>query len=263
MSSPIANGVTPAFPDRLALLRDRTWQQIVLGRSDAAVWRIEGGGESLFLKAAPAHPLSEMPGEVRRLEWLASTPINAPHIRDAFEAESRHWLLMTALPGRDLTHFTDRPDELCGVLATALRQLHAIDPDTCPFDQRLQVKLATGAAYTAAGLVDETDFGEAHDGWTARAVLEWLQLHRPTTEDLVVCHGDATLPNIMADDHGFAGVVDCGRFGVADRWQDLTLACRSIIYNCGEAHVPTFLAAYGADWDEQRYRYYNALDELF
>lgn len=257
MSSPFT------LPNRLAALRERTWTEVTLGKSGAAVWRIEGADETLFLKIASMHALSEMPGEAARLGWLATTPLPAPLLRDYFQHDERDWLLMTALPGRDLALLTGHPAELCQVLAKGLRQIHAIDPAICPFDQRLEVKLATGAAYTAAGLVDETDFGEAHDGWTAGAVLEWLQLNRPATEDLVVCHGDATLPNVLSDDHGFVGVVDCGRLGVADRWQDLTLACRSIIYNCGEAYVPAFLAAYGAAWDEQRYRFYNGLDELF
>jgi aminoglycoside 3'-phosphotransferase-2 len=64
--------------------------------------------------------------------------------------------------------------------------------------------------------------------------------------------------------HGaFAGIIDCGRLGVADRWQDLAIACRSLIYNCGQEHVAPFLATYGAEWDEERYRYYCTLDELF
>lgn len=251
------------LPPQLAALGDREWSEVTLGESGAGVWRIGGKGETLFLKHAPVHPLSEMPGEVARLDWLASTPIAAPRVRDNFEVDGSFWLLMTALPGRDLTEFTDEPATLCQILASGLRALHALDPADCPFDHRLTSKLAKGAANVAAGLVDETDFDDAHDGWTAQAVLDRLLTHQPTGEDLVVAHGDASLPNIMAENGRFSGIIDCGRLGVADRWQDLAIACRSVIFNCGAAHVPTFLAAYGADWDEERFRYYCALDELF
>lgn len=251
------------LPTRLAPLVDREWLQVTLGRSDASVRRIDGGGETLYLKAEAIHPLSELPGEAKRLHWLGTTPIPAPEIRDEFAQDGLSWLLMTALHGADLTHLVDRPADLCNVLATGLRALHALDPAACPFDHRLAAHLANGAANVAARRVDESDFDEARDGWTAEAVLAWLLEHRPHTEDLVVTHGDASLPNIISRDGRFAGIIDCGRLGVADRWQDLALACRSVIYNCGQDHVAAFLAAYGAEWDEQRYRYYCALDELF
>ena len=254
---------SPAFPARLSALAGRASHRVTIGESDAAVWRIEGGGETLFLKAAPQHALSEMPGEAERLSWLATTPVPAPRLLDSFAADGQDWLLMTALPGRDLTHLVDQPGALRNVLATGLRALHAVDPATCPFDHRLDAKLAFGAANVAAGRVDETDFDAACDGWTAQQVLDWLLEHRPDSEDFVVAHGDASLPNIMAQHGAFAGIIDCGRLGVADRWQDLALACRSIIWNCGQEHVAPFLAAYGAEWDEERYRYYCMLDELF
>jgi aminoglycoside 3'-phosphotransferase-2 len=253
----------PAFPARLAGLRDRAWHRVTLGESGAAVWRIEGQGETLFLKAAPQHDLSEMPREADRLRWLSTTSLPAPRLRDSFVADGQDWLLTTAVPGRDLTQFVDRPQELVAALATGLRAVHALEPQNCPFDHRLEAQLAAAAARVAAGLVDETDFDDLRDGWTARQVLAWLHDHRPANEDLVVTHGDACLPNIMADAAGFCGVIDCGRFGVADRWQDLALACRSIAFNCGEAHVAAFLAAYGATWDAERYAFYCALDELF
>ena len=256
-----AFAVPSTLPSRLSWLGERT--QVTVGMSNAAVWRVEGGDETLFLKAEATHPLGELPGEVERLRWLGATPIPAPQVRDAFTADGVSWLLMTALPGSDLTHLVDRPADLCAALATGLRALHELDRGACLFDQRLDAKLANGAARVAAGLVDETDFDAALEGRTAASILAWLREHRPAGEDLVVAHGDASLPNIMADEAGFSGMLDCGRLGVADRWQDLALACRSIIFNCGQAHVPSFLAAYGAAWDEARYRYYCTLDELF
>lgn len=255
----------PALPARLATLLGQDRHEITLGRSDALVWQFTGTdkGEALFLKAEASHPLSELPGEAQRLQWLAGTGIAAPGLRASFAEHGFDWLLMTALPGTDLSQLTDRPEVLRNALATGLRALHSLDPATCPFDHRLDAKLASGAANVAAGRVDETDFDESRDGWTAKQVLAWLLDNRPDSEDLVVAHGDASLPNIMAQDGAFSGIIDCGRLGVADRWQDVALACRSIIYNCGQQHVAPFLAAYGAEWDEERYRYYCTLDELF
>lgn len=261
MSTSFADG--PALPARLSPLLGMDRLPITSGRSDALVWRFKSGDDALFLKAAPIHPLGELPGEAARLAWLGGTPVPAPRLRDSFASEGFDWLLMTALPGADLTQLVDHPDALCQALATGLRAIHALDPGKCPFDHRLDARLLAGAANVAADRVDESDFDNAYDGWTAQAVLAWLHGNRPHGEDLVVTHGDASLPNIMADGGTFSGVIDCGRLGVADRWQDLAIACRSIAWNCGEPHIAPFLAAYGADWDAERYAYYCALDELF
>jgi aminoglycoside 3'-phosphotransferase-2 len=263
MSSAFHAEIAPTLPDRLAYLGAAAWSRVTLGKSDAAVWCVKAAGERLFLKISPVHPLSETPGEISRLRWLSGTPVAAPHIREAFEADGSHWLVMTALPGRDLTHLIDRPADLVAALASCLRSLHRLDIASCPFDQSLDAKLAAGAANAAAGLVDETDFDMSRVGATAAQVLDWVRQHRPTSEDLVVCHGDASLPNILAEGPKVTGIVDCGRLGVADRWQDLAIACRSIVHNCGEAHVPAFLAAYGAEWNDALYSYYRTLDELF
>lgn len=261
MSAP--RDTRPIIPPRLSALANRSWQAVTLGKSDASVWRIEGGGEALFLKVAPQHELGELPGEAARLDWLDGTPIPVPRVLDSFAADGSDWLLMTALPGADLTHAVGRPGELCSALATGLRALHGLDPASCPFDRRLNAQLADGAARVAAGLVDESDFDAARQGWTAEAVLDWLLAHRPAGGDLVVTHGDASLPNILTHDGVFSGMIDVGRLGVADRWQDLAIACRSIIFNCGQEHVAPFLSAYGAAWNEERYRFYCTLDELF
>lgn len=260
---PSPRTIETSRPARLAPLFDRTCAQLTVGKSAASVWRIEAKGETLFAKTAPIHGANLLPDEVARLHWLGQVGIPAPAVHDFFEADGQHWLLMSAVPGLDLTHLVHQPDHLIAVLAEALRTLHAVDPAACPFDLTLPAKLQAAATNVDAGWVDETDFGTEHDGWTAQAVFDWVRTHLPATQDLVVTHGDACLPNLLALDTRFSGMIDVGRLGVADRWQDLALACRSIRFNCGEAFVPPFLAAYGTQWDEARDHFYNALDELF
>jgi aminoglycoside 3'-phosphotransferase-2 len=252
------------LPDLFADLRSASWTEVTIGRSGAAVWRVTlGTGVEVFFKSEPIHPLSELPGEIERLNWLTRMGFKSPRVVDTAEADGRLHLLMTAVPGEDLTHHMEDPDTFVRVYAQGLRRIHALDPASCPFDHSIDQRLADAEARLVAGLVDETDFDTDHVGWTGQRVFDWLLGNRPPVGETIVTHGDASAPNVLADDGRFSGLVDCGRLGRADVWQDLTLACRSITYNIGKAHVPAFLAAYGAEWDAVKYRFYNALDEMF
>jgi aminoglycoside 3'-phosphotransferase-2 len=115
-----------------------------------------------------------------------------------------------------------------------------------------------------AAEVDETDFDDRRVGRSAAELFTLLESMPPPEADVVVTHGDACLPNIMATADGFGGYVDCGRLGVADRYQDLALAARSIAFNLGEQWVVPFFQAYGVPTpDEGKRTYYELLDEFF
>lgn len=112
--------------------------------------------------------------------------------------------------------------------------------------------------------MDETDFDPERIGRTATQVLDSLYQERPQTEDIVVTHGDACLPNAIFNNDDFSGFVDCGRCGCADRYQDLALAHRSIERNFGSSLAEDFLRAYGlGNVDKKRLSYYRLLDEFF
>lgn len=252
------------LPESLSPLRDLDWMPITVGKSGASIWRIAlNDGNAVFLKSEALHPLAELPGEIERLNWLTRMGFKAPRVIDAEQSSDRLWLLMSAVPGQDLTHYTDRPQDMVRAYAQGLKRMHALDPASCPFDHSLEIRLADAKARLDAGLVDKSDFDTEHKGWTAQEVFDWLLANRPDEGPRIVTHGDASAPNILAQDGRFSGMVDCGRLGVADVWQDLTIACRSIAYNVGEEHVADFLATYGTPWDEAKYRFYNALDEMF
>jgi aminoglycoside 3'-phosphotransferase-2 len=251
------------LPLQLKPLATRDWEPMTIGESSASVWRIAMGESALFLKAEPAHDLSEMADELLRLDYLAEMGFPAPRVVDHVLADDFNWLLMTAVKGRDLTHLGVEPQVLIQVLADGLKRLHALDPANCPFDHSLERRLRDAEANLQAGMVDETDFDDERDGWTAQQVFDWLIANRPEETSRVVTHGDACLPNILCNEGRFSGIVDCARVGVSDRWQDLALACRSLAFNGGQDHVEAFLAAYGAELDEERFAYYCALDDLF
>ncbi|MBB3655266.1 aminoglycoside 3'-phosphotransferase-2 [Rhizobium sp. BK650] len=242
------------------------WRRDALGRSSACVFRLEGEGRpGLYLKGEQAGPFCELADEAERLVWLRSQGLDCPEVI-AYESDGeRSFLLMTALSGADLmTAAALLPEERVDILASALSALHSLDINACPFDHRLKNRLACAEGRMRAGLVDETDFDGKRLGKSAFFLFGELQRLRPDSENLVVAHGDACLPNFMAAGGRFAGYIDCCRLGVADRYQDIALACRSIAHNFGEEFVRPFLNAYGLSLiDPIKMDYYQLLDEFF
>lgn len=242
------------------------WDRGTLGQSDAGVFKLEAGDRpGLFLKTDEANAFAELPAEVERLHWLGHQGIACPRVL-AFEVHGgRNWLLMSAVAGKDLVSAGPLPAEkTIIIMAEALRILHALDIRSCPFDHRLEHRIPDAMARMDAGLVDEEDFDDERLGQTAQDVYSDLIALRPKSEDLVVTHGDACLPNFMVDGHRFSGFIDCSRLGVADRCQDLALSCWSIRHNLGEEWIAPFLALYGKpDADPAKLAYYRLLDEFF
>lgn len=233
-----------------------------IGMSRAGVYRLAAPDRpTLFLKTEPAEPLAELPGEASRLIWLRSRDFPCPDVLGTTEHGGQHWLLMSALPGRDMASSPDLPvDDAIRISAAVLGRLHHLDWRDCPFDHRAPLRLAEARVRLDADLVDVEDFDtpmDPHEG------LARLAAGLPVIEDLVVAHGDACYPNFMADGGAFTGFIDCGRLGVSDRWQDLALAVRSLEVNFGPGHAESFLRAYGAPLDPEKRAWYQLLDEFF
>lgn len=235
------------------------------GRSASSVYRLTCPGRTdLYLKTASPPHIAELEEEHARLEWLGGrAPV--PEIVD-FRASARRAALLTrALPGTSALHAARR-DRAAVVrrLARALREWHAIPADGWRFDRSRAVVIEAARERVMAGRVDEAEFDEERKGQDARELLGLLEQEQPPSESLVVTHGDASLANAIFEGARFHGLVDCGRSGLADAYQDLALAGRSIAGNYGEEHVSTFFEAYGLqEVDDRKLAYYRLVDEFF
>ncbi len=173
-----------------------SWTMQTSGRSSAEVFRLEASGRpTLFLKTEPTGTFAELPDEAARLQWLATNGIACPNVvAETCEAQ-RNWLLMNAVPGRDLAASPLlAPGRIVEIAADALRDLHRLDVVACRFDHRLDRRINDARARMEAGLVNEADFDEKRQGRTAPSLFKELLVRRPGDEDFVVAHGDAYLP---------------------------------------------------------------------
>lgn len=244
------------------------WARNNVGESGGAVYRLYGkpGAPDLFLKHggnAVAHDLAD---EMVRLRWMADR-IAVPAVTHFVTVPGEAWLLMTALPGKTAYQALEAQPEggmaIVDELADFLRRLHAIPVGECPFTSDHRYRLGLARKRIDAGLIEEDDFDEEREGWTAEQV--WQAMHRllPFPPDPVVTHGDFSLDNLLMVDGKVIGCIDTGRVGIADRYQDL-----AILWNClgefGKELQVRFLERYGiSNLDHSKMQFHLMLDELF
>jgi kanamycin kinase len=257
--------------------RGYTWEQVNVGHSGAAVFRLDAstGTGSLYVKVSAVQGLAgaELNGEAARTEWLAAQGVPVPEVVEHGEEEGAAWLVTRALSGRRASApwpAHQRAEVVDAVAGTALA-LHALRAADCPFDRSLAVTVPQAKAAAASGLVDLADLDEERRGWGTSRLLAELAATVPRHEDLVVCHGDFCLPNILVDPETLrpTGVVDLGRVGISDRYADLALAVRSLAGPLNRQYGPDdarrFLDRYllGQPVDHDRVAFYCLLDEFF
>lgn len=204
-----------------------------------------GAGPDRFAKWAPAGADLDLAAEAERLRW-AHRYARVPKVLDFGEDETGSWLVTAALAGE--TAISDRwkadPATAVRIVGAALRELHdSLPVEECPFDSSVRARLDQ---------VGRTD-----------AAAEEALADAPPIDRLVVCHGDACTPNTLIDEDGrYAGHVDLGNLGVADRWADLAIGTWATVWNYGPGWEEAYLEAYGVEVDHERVRYYRRLWDL-
>lgn len=244
------------------------------GHTRAVVRRSPDGGA--YAKSGRGSIRAELADERDRLTWLATTDLPAPRVLDWADDGETATLTTTGLPGVPLSELpASSATGAAESLGRFLARLHALDSHACPFERWLAVTVPLARVHADEGEVDADDFDPEREGRSADDLHQDLLEQRPRAErletaDLVVCHGDACLPNFLADPETLAvtGMIDVGRLGVADRHLDLALATRSAAdtalnpaYGAGAAEA--MLAAYGRPADPWRLDFYRLLDEFF
>lgn len=214
------------------------------------VWINEEGGVACrigtdparFAKWAPAGSDLDLAAEAERLRW-AHRYAKVPRLLDSGSDQSGSWIVTTALPGESaiVDRWKADPEPAVRAVGAALRELHERLPVAdCPFDWSIETRLSRAGRFGASA--------------------EKLLADAPPADQLVVCHGDPCMPNTLIDRNGgFAGHVDLGSLGVADRWADLAVGYFNAPGNFGPGWGEAYLEAYGVEVDHERISYYQRL----
>lgn len=231
---------------------------------ERATWRLRApNGEIRYLKVYQVGPETDLSAERERLAWTAAR-LSAPRALASGADSAHEWLLTAGMPGVTGLDpaLRNEPARLVPLLAEGLRRLHALPVTDCPFDNRLDAALDLAKERVAAGRVDAREFNADHQGLTPETALTRLRQLRPEQEDVVVCHGDYCLPNVLIENGQVSGYLDLGRLGVADRWSDLAVATWSVTWNLGPNWEDCFLDAYGIQCDAQKQAFYRLLYDM-
>ena len=205
------------------------WQPVSHGESGDAVFCSDDA--SRYAKFAGPARRKALAQERRRVEWLSKTDIGAPRVLDWIESDDGAALILSAVPGIP-ANALPAADLLKAwpSMAETLKALHGLPVASCPFSRRLADMVATARDVVGRNAVNPEflspqDKGRPPAGLLAEIETEAPQRLEQEKADLVICHGDACMPNFMVDPETLrcTGLIDLGRLGLADRHADFAL----------------------------------------
>lgn len=239
-----------------------TAQPLAAGDTDAHLFCISTETGGAYVLKSQKHSLKN---DYLNYTWLAGK-VPVPQVVFYETTTECEMLCMTKLRGRPLADYVGRVEnrELVRRYAHALKQLHSVKIDEKALVQDLTQRLSQAHANLQKGLVDTSQLqpeNQAYDVWELFGKLEAL---RPPNVDPVFTHGDYCLDNLMFDGDVFSGLIDLDKGGIADRYQDIALAARTIQDEVDENLLPLFFNEYGLTAiDQGKIAFYILLDEFF
>ncbi|MEV0702547.1 APH(3'') family aminoglycoside O-phosphotransferase [Saccharopolyspora sp. NPDC050389] len=258
---------------RAALPADHEWHPVLGGESGAGTFRSADG--SRYAKCVAADQAGELEQERDKAEWLCSNGIPGPRVLDWRAVEEGACLVTAAVAGVPADAVpAETLAQAWESISDAVRRLHELPTDSCPFSRDLSKMFAIAQDVVARGAVNPEFLPVEQQETEPVSLLASLtpqlaeRLEQEAAES-VVCHGDLCLPNIILDPDTLevSGFIDLGRLGTADPYADIALLlanARETWPDESSASVAdeTFARRYGIKLDADRQRFYLHLDPL-
>jgi aminoglycoside phosphotransferase len=251
-----------------SVVSQNSWQIITTGRSGDLCFRVQtNSGDTCYLKSyfgIGRETQYEMSVSTWLNQYLPAATVNCSGMSEDL---SHQFILWNEIKGEPLHSLVGNlsPEQIVKIAALSVRQLHQINTQDCPFDQRLEIKIGKALLNATQGLVRLDDLDAIRKGWNIEQLKNELRTTKPKNEDVVFTHGDYCLPNLIVKDESLAGFIDFGRAGMADRHQDIALCLKSLQSNLGDSHEALFLEHYGliSELNQEKIEFYQLMDEFF
>jgi streptomycin 3"-kinase len=266
----------PAGPSRFAELLPPDaggWEPVLAGESGASVF--VDRGRQRYAKIVSAERLPELADERDRNLWLQETAVPSAPVLDWRESAAGACLVTQAVPGVPASELDAHALRASWPsLVETLRALHGLATDRCPFDRGLGQMMSLAEASVAERRVVVAFLPVAHQGTPPRQILDGIEAELPMRlaqerAELVVCHGDPCLPNILVDPATgkVNGLIDLGRLGTADPYGDIALLLATARETWSDEAMARradqeFTEIYGTELDLERQEFYLRLDPL-
>lgn len=258
------------LPDKLKAIKLEHKKAAPIGFSQDKVYIIDKGfnGKDIVLKMSSRKEVYE---EGVNYQWLQNK-IKVPKIYFNVQEDGMYYLVMEKLPGVMFQELFQQYDtkEVVELYAKLLKEFHAIDYHGLPYQHSLTDKLLEAKYNVEHHLVRTQYFEREFQGKNAKHLYQRLCNIKVEESDLVLCHGDVCMPNIIMDQKELSGFIDISGIGVLDRYYDIAIALRTLRYNFelyhldfNEEMISIFCKCYGMEvLDVQKLEYYILLDEL-
>jgi aminoglycoside 3'-phosphotransferase-2 len=151
------------------------------------------------------------------------------------------------------------------MVAAALRALHRLPAESCPFDTSNEALLAEAGRRVEADAVDAAAFDAAYRRYRPDELLVLAEASRPAPGPVAVVHGRAHLALLEVDPvTGSARWSGLEHLGVGDPYRDLaTLTLDLVAGGAASEILGTFFAAYGIEHpDVLRLDFHVLVDQL-
>ena len=236
------------------------------GGTDAQLRLLTAEENQYILKSLPFNlPEESLSREHDMYAWL-SGKVLVPQVKFFIVHNDVEYLCMSKVPGDTLESCIRKwKDEYVVVrYAEVLKHLHGLPLDGNVPHWSLTDRLRVAQVRLQERTIDEDDIDPQFKHLSLQELFDEMMKLVPGDLDEVCTHGDYCLDNLLVDGDALSGLIDMGRGGRGDRYQDLALAARSVQEAFGEKMLGLFFSSYGLNNpSEEKLRFYTMLDEFF
>lgn len=239
------------------LIHGKRWKVSKVGMSGSQVYL----SKDIVLKVSDVNV--ETTNEILNYQSLQSLDF-IPRLHGFALDERYNYLIIHRIKGNMLGE--NPHDNIFEVLKQVYTAITKTKISNTMIDQSLNCRLQSAEENVKKGLVDmnswDTNFHNEHFE-SPEKLLEYLKRNKPNLQQNCFSHGDLCFENIIVNHGKFSHLIDLGRTGLADPYQDLALMIRSACYHFERDITDELEKVLEINIDRSRLNYYMLLDELF